>query len=104
MDLVEIKKAGSIPDDWVRPKHGRDGTDAARKAKIIRGAKIGGGAAAATAGVGAAALAASRALRRPAETVSRQVSPRTMAAVGGGGIVAGTGGGLVLRKREKEKS
>lgn len=92
-----------FPQDWVRPEHGREGTKAARKAKILRGVKVGGGAAAATAGVGAAALAASRALRKPAAEVSRQVSPKTIAAVGTGGVVAGTGGGLVLRKRKKEQ-
>lgn len=107
MDLVEIKKAlapGELFDinpDWVRPEHGREGTKAARKAKIIRGAKIGGGAAAGVAAAGAGALGVARAMRKPAQ---QAVSGKTVAAVGGGGVVAGTGGGLVLRKRKKEKS
>jgi len=95
---------GPIPSDWVRPESGREGTKTARKAKIIRGAKIGGGAAAATAGVGAAALAASRALRKPVAQTAATLNPKTLAAVSGGGVVAGTGGGLVMRKRKKEQS
>jgi hypothetical protein len=93
-----------IPKKWVKSPHTREATAAAKKAKILRGVKIGGGATAATAGAGAAALLAARSLRKPAQQAVQQVSGRTVAAVGGGGLLAGSGGGLVMRKRKKERS
>lgn len=115
MNLVEIRKAwgptevpssypkftvkpGPIPSDWV-PYTSPRAKKAARKAKVLRTAKVGGGAAAGAAGLGAAALAASRTLRKPAAKAAPS-GAKTLAAVGAGGVTAGLGGTLVARKRK----
>lgn len=104
MDLLEISKM-DIPADWV-PHTGPRDAAAAKKAKRIRAVKTGGKAAAAATGLGLGAIAASRALRKPAAEVA-QTATRTsitpaLGAVAGGGLLAGAGGSLALKHRKKE--
>jgi hypothetical protein len=54
-----VTKADPIPSDWVRPKHGREGTKAARKVKLVRAGKI-----SVAAGVGAGGYIAHKKMRK----------------------------------------
>lgn len=101
---VRYPNPGPIPSDW-RP-YDPPKAGAARKAKMLRRAKVAGAGAAGAAGLVGAGLAAraARAARRSPAKITSQVSGRTLAAIGAGGVTAGVGGSLVARKRKKGQS